>query len=110
MSTNIPEARNRLLDIASRLRNGEGLRWEAANEIESIVCTLMIREFTGRKTPVKHRRMTNELAAEVCDFARRNANLSHEEIARQFDINAGRVSEALSGKRFRQGRPIREDQ
>ena len=99
MSTDIPRARKELKEIASGLADRD-----AAAAIEAIVDTLMIRSFTGRKTPVKHRRMTDELAFEVRTFTNMHPTMSHEEIGRLFDINAGRVSEVMAGKRFVNGR------
>jgi len=48
----------------------------------------MYRVFENGKAPNKSRKMTKELAA----------NMSQQEIANALRVNAGRVSEALSGK------------
>lgn len=106
MSTNIPLARKQLQEIAKGLRNSALPRFDAAGQIDEIVDTLMIRSFTGRKAPTKHRKMTDEIAADVRIYAAQNPAFSHEEIAKPFDINAGRVSEVLAGKRFVAGRAV----
>lgn len=110
MSTDIPQARDLLKQIATDLRSGDVSKEDAAIAVEWIVDALMIRSFTGRKTPTKHRKMTDEIAVYVRRCAEAHPTLSHEEIARRFDINAGRVSEVLSGKRFVEGRAVDDNQ
>ena len=43
--------------------------------------------------------MTPELAQEIREFAEANPGMSHQAIAEQFNVNHGRVSEAIHGKR-----------
>jgi len=59
---------------------------------------LMTRAPHIRKTRVKMRRMTAELAEDIRDYERKHPDLSEHEIAHHFNVNAGRVSEALNGK------------
>ena len=58
----------------------------------------------SRRKPVRKaqsvaRRCTPELRGEIRTFAKRNPNMTYAEIARRFDVNPGRVSEAMAGKR-----------
>ena len=73
---------------------------QQAHDIEWIIDTLMVRSFSGRKTKAKHQRMNDELADRVRRFAATRPDLSQVEIGRLFNINGGRVSEALAGKRY----------
>jgi predicted XRE-type DNA-binding protein len=43
--------------------------------------------------------MTAELAEEIRDYAAANPGMSHQAIAEVFNVNHGRVSEAIKGKR-----------
>jgi hypothetical protein len=58
----------------------------------------------GRR-PAQERRapqsatMTPELAAEIRKYHQTNQHLTQTAIARHFNVNPGRVSEALNGKR-----------
>lgn len=45
------------------------------------------------------RKATDELRDQIRAFARANIGMSQQEIAHRFGVNAGRVSEALHGKR-----------
>lgn len=51
------------------------------------------------KAPTKSATMTPEMAAEIRAVKKANPSLSQMEIARQFNVNPGRVSEALRGKK-----------
>jgi hypothetical protein len=105
MSTDIPRARKELKEIAAGLDD-----LFAAAAILSIVDTLMVRTFSGRKTRAKHQRMNDEIAERVRRFAAERPDLSQVEIGRMFNINGGRVSEALAGKTYdASGRVVRED-
>ncbi len=43
--------------------------------------------------------MTDELRAEIIEYATANPSLPQTQIGRNFGVNQGRVSEALNGKR-----------
>lgn len=58
----------------------------------------MYRRFFGR-VPSTSRRVTKGLRGAVCAYAASNPDVSHQEIATLFDVNLGRVSEILHGKR-----------
>lgn len=50
------------------------------------------RRHTGRHTP-----MSRALAIEIQEYAAEHPEMTQTEMAAHFDINAGRVSEALNG-------------
>lgn len=52
-----------------------------------------------RRAPTACRRMTDGLRQEVRDFADANPEMTYTNIAQHFNINIGRVSETLAGKR-----------
>ena len=58
----------------------------------------MYRVFENGKAPVKSRKMTKELAAKAIELHQMFPHMSQQEIANALKVNAGRVSEALSGK------------
>lgn len=59
----------------------------------------LIRRPTVRRTKVKSNKVTIDVEASIRSFARRNPDMSYVEIARYYNINPGRVSEAIAGKR-----------
>lgn len=57
------------------------------------------RSTAGRpRARAETRRMTARLAEEVRQFADANPEMSYLRIAKHFDINPGRVSEAMTGE------------
>jgi len=58
----------------------------------------MYRVFENGKAPNKSRKMTKELAAKAIELHDMFPHMSQQEIANALRVNAGRVSEALSGK------------
>ena len=86
----------RLPDVATRLRKlatdlGCGELNELANEIG--------RRPRGRRAPTTSVPMTDELRAKIRAMKRAEPHLSQAEIGRRLNVNPGRVSEALRGKR-----------
>lgn len=57
------------------------------------------RRPSGPRAPATSTTMTPELAQEIREFAEANPGMSHQAIAEQFNVNHGRVSEAIHGKR-----------
>lgn len=53
-----------------------------------------------RRAPVRSQRMSPTLADEIRRFAAANPGLSQAEIGRHFNVNPGRVSECVWGKRL----------
>jgi len=89
-TTNIPLARTRLTTIASKLAaSGQE---DTATEIRNIVENLMIRRPGARRAPSTRNNVTPAITTKVKDLLR-NTDMPQEEIARQFNIDGGRVSE-----------------
>lgn len=86
----IPEIKTRLLEIA---------RENGIDEVATLALQLTRRSPTKR-APVQSKRMTDKLAHEIREFARSNPDMTQAAIGRVFNVNPGRVSEAVRG--FRQ--------
>jgi predicted XRE-type DNA-binding protein len=43
--------------------------------------------------------MTEELAEEIREYVTDNPGMSHQSVAELFNVNHGRISEAIKGKR-----------
>jgi len=85
----IPEIQSRLLEIAAETRNGEIAKLARA----------LSRRSPRRKAPAESQPMTPEIAAQIRTFEAANPNLSQVAIAKRFNVNPGRVSEAIRGRR-----------
>jgi len=85
----IPELRTELL----RLADNEGAA--IADELRALVAA-SFRKPAVRKAPRKLPRLTPELAASIRDYAAAAPAASQLEIANRFNVNPGRVSEALN--------------
>jgi hypothetical protein len=92
--SNIPEARERLLKIADEI---DWLNGKLGDEVRGIVRDLMVRPTAIRKARAQSTPMTDELRDELRSYARRNPTKTYASIAHHFDVNPGRVSEALRG-------------
>lgn len=86
----IPEIQNRLIEIA---------REKGLSEVETLAAQLT-RRSPNKRAPIKSERMTPELAQEIREYVRANADKTQAEVGRVFNVNPGRVSEAVRG--FRQ--------
>ena len=85
----IPEVREELRQMAEQL--GIPRLHDLADEL--------LRRPTVRKTRVKSTKVTVDVETSIRSFARRNPDMSYVEIARYYNVNPGRVSEAIAGKR-----------
>lgn len=85
----IPEVRAELRRLALQMQ--EPRLNELANELT--------RRPYVRKAVVKSAKMTDIMETSIKAFADRQKHLSFVEIASYYNINPGRVSEVLSGKR-----------
>ena len=84
-----------LLDIARRTESHGDARM-----LTGIAARIMRRK-PVRKAESVSRRCTAELRGEIREFAMNNPNMSYAEVARRFDVNPGRVSEAMAGFRVK---------
>lgn len=60
------------------------------------ILSLMVREKYKERTSRQSAKMTPELADEIRDYAIGHPNLSNQTIANHFNVNPGRVSEAIA--------------
>ena len=89
--SNIPEARARLSAIAESCPDAQLRR-----DILSVV-NLMRRKPALRRAPNNSEPMTAELAEQIVTYATGNPDASIAEIGATYNVNPGRVSEALRG-------------
>lgn len=94
----IPKAREILREVADGLITGKVTRSSAAFALYALL-PMMTRDSPIRRAPVKRQRITKQLSASICAYARQHADAHIDEIAAHFDVNPGRVSEILNGKR-----------
>lgn len=101
-SMTIPVIRERVLEIAKMLRGFPELT--ASSLSEAAIELELLAEEMRRRPPVtrsraKSTRMTPEVIEAIKRYAAAFPDKSQVEIARAFNVNPGRVSEALAGKR-----------
>lgn len=89
-TTNVPLARERLLQIAERLE-ADGKK-KIAREIVEITEHLMTRRPGLRRAPIQRKQVTEEIRDSVLRDLR-DTDMPQEEIARKYGIDGGRVSE-----------------
>lgn len=85
----LPEIQARLRELALQLECDE--LNDLADEIG--------RRPAGQRAPRTSAPMTDELAAKIKAMKKAEPHLPHTEIAKRLNINPGRVSETLKGKR-----------
>jgi hypothetical protein len=83
-------------EVAARLRElADELACEELNDLADEIA----RRPAGQRAPVSSAPMTEELRRRIREMKAANPTLSHAEIGRQLNVNPGRVSETLKGKR-----------
>ena len=92
----VPEIQDRLRYIAMTLRDIR--MFTTANELDALVEQLSRRSPTKR-APNVSQPMTDELAERIRAYARSHPNATQVQIGVRFEVNPGRVSEALRGYR-----------
>jgi hypothetical protein len=86
----------RLPEIAERLRAlAVDLNCEELNQLANEIG----RRPSGTRAPPTSATMTDQLREEIRAFAAANPGMSQAEIGAYFNVNPGRVSETLKGKR-----------
>lgn len=93
----IPEIRAEIAALARILTEAGDIVRNASARLDNLNEELKRRPVERRASPKL--RMNDAVAERVREYAASNPRASQLEIARQFNINPGRVSEALRGKR-----------
>jgi hypothetical protein len=91
----VPEVAKRMREIAELIHADHPVE---SGELFALADELR-RRFSGPRAPATSTTMTPELSEEVKEFAEANPGMSHQDIAIVFNVNHGRVSEAIKGKR-----------
>lgn len=94
----IPEIRGEIHRVAKGLRDMTMGRAGAAALLDKLAEETRRRP-PVRRAPVKAKRITKELRAQIVVYAHENPAASCQDIGVAFGINSGRVSEILAGKR-----------
>jgi hypothetical protein len=85
----LPEVAARLRELAVELGCGE------LNDLADEIA----RRPSGQRAPISSSPMTDQLRQQIIAMQEASPDLSHAEIGRQLNVNPGRVSETLKGKR-----------
>ena len=96
MSSNIPRAREILIDLIKDLEEGPMPQHEVIDEVLDALM-LMTKEFKKKRAPRESTPASDELKKEIALHAKRNPSDSAMTIAKIFNVNIGRVSEAIGG-------------
>lgn len=91
----VPEIAKRLREMANKLKIS---RPHEADELSQLADELKRRP-SGPRAPAISTPMTPELAQEIRDYVKAHPGLPQQSVAEAFNVNHGRVSEALKGKR-----------
>jgi hypothetical protein len=91
----IPEVAVRIRQIAEQIERYDPI---LAKELLTLADELKRRPPSVRST-VTSSHITPKLISEIQQFSEENPLLSYQTIAKKFNVNPGRVSEALRGKR-----------
>lgn len=91
--SDIPAARAHLEAMRDEMQNAH---LDCYVEHINYVLSLMVREKYKQRTSRQSATITPELADEIRGYAVRHPNLSAQRIANHFNVNPGRVSEALA--------------
>ncbi|PWC54413.1 hypothetical protein TSA6c_00360 [Azospirillum sp. TSA6c] len=94
----IPEVRDALTQLAADLAAGRATQKQGAARIGELVPELYRRP-ARRRAPVECSPPTPEVAEQIRTIARMNPRLSYRKLADMFDMNIGRISEVIAGKR-----------
>lgn len=82
----IPEVRKRLKEIAEET----GLE-----ELKDLADQMHRRNLKGTRAPITSQKMTPELAGKIRDYLDDNPHASNQIIADYFNVNPGRITDAL---------------
>lgn len=94
----IPAARERLSQLANDLETVSPMPKYTARVIRKIIEEEMFRAVPVSRAPRKIKPLTPEQIAGIKEQHRLRPDMSQLELAKMFNSNPGRVSEALNGK------------
>jgi predicted XRE-type DNA-binding protein len=91
----------KLPEVAKRMREiGELIQGDHPKESDELFeLAGEIKRRSGTRAPAASTKVTPELYEEIKEYAEANPTMSHQDIAVIFNVNHGRVSEAINGKR-----------
>ena len=92
--SDIPRARE-IIELAARMLDPD----DPARAMLQVALPMLTREAPVRRAAIQKRKMTARLKAQICAYARQNPAAHLSDIAVHFNVNQGRVSEVLNGKR-----------
>lgn len=95
MSSQIPEARDRLNALADRIEYTHIARKKLADELRQIVADLMFRKPRRPKGKTRPVYLTKTKLSEIRDYAKRNPDLKPAKIASIFGTDPRRTEKAL---------------
>ncbi|MFN2472427.1 MAG: hypothetical protein ABR588_00690 [Sphingomicrobium sp.] len=84
----IPGVRDRLRELADE---------HGIDELHDLA-DQMYRKSAKKRAPIRSPKLTPEMAEEIRQYAAANPNSHQQDIAEQFGVNHGRVSEALDNQ------------
>jgi len=87
----------KLPEVADRLR---ALAVELKCEELNMLAGEIARRPSGQRPPATSTPITEEVREQIRAMKAANPNISQMEIGRRLNVNSGRVSEALKGKRL----------
>jgi predicted XRE-type DNA-binding protein len=90
----VPTVAIRMREIAERIKSGFP---NEAHELIELAGEL--RRRSGARAAATSTQMTPELAEEIREFSEANPTMSQQDIGVVFNVNHGRISEVLKGKR-----------
>lgn len=99
MPSQIPQARKALEALTVRIATERIKKRQVIDAINSVI-PMLKRDPATRKTTVRSRPMTWELAQEIRAYAKKHPRASHQEIGDHFKVNTGRVSEVLNNLKW----------
>jgi predicted XRE-type DNA-binding protein len=90
----LPNIAKRMREIAELIQDNHP---DESGELFELAAEIKRR--SGTRAPANSTKMTPELYEEIKEYAEANPGMSHQDIAVVFNVNHGRVSEAIKGKR-----------
>ncbi|HEV7879261.1 hypothetical protein [Bradyrhizobium sp.] len=90
----LPEVATRMRKIGELIQTNHPVE---SNELFELASEIKRR--SGARAPAASTKVTPELYEEIREFAEANPTMPHQDIAVVFNVNHGRVSEAINGKR-----------